>query len=65
MLQVGPAAFKLHLKPAQTGDRSINTRNGISAVGQGLGLQILPGSTPEVDCVSIHCSSLALSQEHH
>jgi hypothetical protein len=62
VLQVGPAAFKLHLKPAQprsTQGQPVATPHApqcISAAGQGLGLQVLPGSIPQVDCVSAAAS---------
>lgn len=51
LLQVGPSAFKLHLKP-HTPDAPRQQAHTISPAGQGLGLQVFPGSMPDVDCVS-------------
>lgn len=52
-MQVGPAAFCLHLQhhtPACGTPRQ--SAKAISRAGQGPGLQVFPGSIPDVDCVS-------------
>lgn len=53
-LQVGPAAFHVHLKPhtdKAPAQASAGT-HAISPAGQGPGLQVFPGSFPDIDCVS-------------
>jgi hypothetical protein len=51
VLQVGPAAFRLHLKPHDP-DAAKQSAKAISPAGQGPGLQVFPGSYPAVDLVS-------------
>jgi hypothetical protein len=54
LLQVSPTESRLHLQLAQPGVTTPERRHGpsCSPAGQGPGLQVFPGSTPEVDCVS-------------
>jgi hypothetical protein len=59
-LQVGPAAFILHLKPAHAAGsqpRTTASARAVSLAGEGPGLQVFPGSIPDMDCVSAGCDS--------
>jgi hypothetical protein len=66
----------MHLQPAQPGVTKPQRRHGpaLSLAGQGPGLQVFPGSTPEVDCVSMsaagytvacHAAQPVLNQHAH
>lgn len=52
LLQVGPAEFCLHLRPAVARDTRRQVAGTISRAGQGPGLQVFPGSISDIDCVS-------------
>jgi hypothetical protein len=52
LLQVGPAVFRLHLKP-HSPDAPRQSAIANSHAGQGPGLQVFPGSVPDMDCVSL------------
>lgn len=52
LLQVGPAACHLHLKPAQPRHSKTYLTTSVSPAGQGPGLQVFPSSMPDIDCVS-------------
>lgn len=51
VLQVASTVFYLHLQPHTKDDRQPGAKR-VSPAGQGPGLQVLPGSAPDVDCVS-------------
>ena len=47
-----PPVFKFHLQPGQPAVRKNNHAAAISPAGEGMGLQVFPGSMPEVMSVS-------------
>jgi hypothetical protein len=56
LLQVGLADFRLHLKPVRPEDPFRQCVRNVSEAGLGLGLQVFPGTIPEVDYVSVSTS---------
>jgi hypothetical protein len=59
LLQLGLADFRLHLKPVRPWDFKPQCGGNISEAGQGLGLQMFPGTKPVMDSVSINLNHYA------